>query len=781
MARLLARYPKIVIAFTLIVTAIFGVCARHVRLDNNFAALFSSNSEAMTFRAEYRQTWGADDGLLVAVVHVDQAPNKGTIDLVNALTERPARSMPELTRMDSVTNVPVVAPARTGPVVTPAFGPASTLDLSIAQRVALARNSSLGAGDLVSADGRTFLVVGELATKYDSYETVVGPAQRFEKLVRALVKDSRTEATVDFSGVAYTRISAIHQMQFDLLLLSPLCTLLIVLILWVVFRRVAAVVANMVAIGCSTVVTAGIIGLNHDNLNQVTVIYPVLLMGVVVSSSAHLVHRFYRERANGLSASDAAEVVLGRVTRAMFVAALTSAIGFGSLVIAKMQILHEFGVYLALGVMAAFLIQVALVPAILVVADSQPSSAYVKAASTRTSGGPTERYARWITEPRIALRTVAAGVVLVIVSALIASTARYDYSLSSMLKSGNPTARGNAIIDDQLSGLIPVEVSLQGRPGAFRDPAVLIGMNRLAEWMQSSYGIRTSSVASLVRDASSAAGGPAAVPRDRAIVARILDRATVEGHGTALRNLVTEDYSWARLRGLSPDRGGRYFVDLMHTIPQRAAVDLAGTGVVVRLTGEAPVGYAGINRLTRELVVSTWLAIGMIVIAIMFAFRSVRLALVGTLPNVVPVLVGLATYCLSADVLDPLPGIVFCIAMGLAADDTIQLINRWRELRPSTPSSREALVQALLTVRKAMVSSSLVLIAGFLALTLSGFQWNQLLGVLGSYVLLLALFGDLVFGTAGLALVAWRQDRKAEELAHVIVPIDRNPRGVLVD
>lgn len=779
MARLLARYPKIVIAFTLIVTAIFGVCARHVRLDNNFAALFSSNSQAMNFRAEYRKTWGADDGLLVAVVHVDHAPDKRTIDLVGTLTERPGRTMPELTRVDSVTNVPVLVPGRAGPVATPAFGPASKVDLPISQRVALARNSSLGAGDLVSSDGRTFLVVGELAAKYDSYETVVGPAQRFEKLVRALVRDSGTAATVEFSGVAFTRISAIHQMQFDLLLLSPLCTLLIVLILWVVFRRIAAVVANMAAIGCSTVVTAGIIGLNHDNLNQVTVIYPVLLMGVVVSSSAHLVHRFYRERANGLSATDAAEVLLGRVTKAMFVAALTSAIGFASLVIAKMQILHEFGVYLALGVMAAFLIQVALVPAILVVADSEPSDSYVRAASSGGSGGRTERYARWITQPKVALRTVASGVVLVIVSVLIASTARYDYSLSGMLKSGNPTARGNAVIDGELSGVIPVEVSLQGRPGMFRDPAVLIGMNRLAEWMQRSYGIRTSSVASLVRDASSAAGGPAAVPRDRATVRRILDAA--DGHGMALRTLVTKDYAWARLRGFSPDRGGNYFVELTRTIPQRAAIDLAGTGVVVQLTGEAPVGYAGINRLTRELVVSTWLAVGMIVLAIMFAFRSLRLALVGTLPNVVPVLVGLATYCLSADVLDPLPGIVFCIAMGLAADDTIQLINRWRELRPTTPSSREALVQALLTVRKAMVSSSMVLIAGFLALTLSGFAWNQLLGVLGSYVLLLALLGDLVFGTAGLALVAWRQDRKAAALAKVMVPPDRSPRGVLVD
>jgi uncharacterized protein len=142
-------------------------------------------------------------------------------------------------------------------------------------------------------------------------------------------------------------------------------------------------------------------------------------------------------------------------------------------------------------------------------------------------------------------------------------------------------------------------------------------------------------------------------------------------------------------------------------------------------------------------------------------FRNGWLALIATLPNIVPVLLGLAIYRLSTDVLDPLPGVVFCIAMGLAADDTIHLINRWKELRNTASSNHEALVEAFATVRKAMVSSSLVLIAGFLALTLSGFGWNRQLGPLGSLVLLLALGSDLLFGTAGLALLAWSRDRRA--------------------
>jgi predicted RND superfamily exporter protein len=122
----------------------------------------------------------------------------------------------------------------------------------------------------------------------------------------------------------------------------------------------------------------------------------------------------------------------------------------------------------------------------------------------------------------------------------------------------------------------------------------------------------------------------------------------------------------------------------------------------------------------------------------------------------------MAGYRLTSDVLDPLPGVVLCISIGLAADDTIHLVNRWRELRrlhPDRPAT-EALVEAVVTVRRAMVSSSVVLVAGFLALALSRFGWNQQLGILGSVVLILALGSDLLFGVAGLALYARRVERR---------------------
>ena len=99
-------------------------------------------------------------------------------------------------------------------------------------------------------------------------------------------------------------------------------------------------------------------------------------------------------------------------------------------------------------------------------------------------------------------------------------------------------------------------------------------------------------------------------------------------------------------------------------------------------------------------------------------------------------------------------GVTTAVKSKLAADDTVHLINRWRELRAADPGGDgvAAVATALVTARKAMVSSTLVLVAGF--------GWNRELGLLGAVVLLLALASDIVLGSAGLAVLARILDRR---------------------
>ena len=763
-ARFASRRPRAVLAVVLAIVVVFGFCARNVRLDNNFAALFATSSDDARFRDDYRRQFGPDDGLLVAVLTTHD-PSPAFVDLLERTTDATSR-IDAMARVNSLTNADLVTRTPDGQlVVGPAVGRRSHLGGTFADRVAVATGSRLGAGQLVTPDGTTFLVVGEMKAGHESYESVVGPAEEFERTVRDAVATSGLPVEMHFSGVAFTRIAAIHTMEGDLLRLSPLATLLMAILLWLFFRRVIAVIAPLMAIGASVIITAGIVGLAGDDLNQVTIIYPILLMGVVVAAATHLIHRFYRERAAGRSAEEAGRITIEVVTRAAFVSALTTAVGFASLVVSRMEILREFGLYLAAGVMAAFVVECAIIPALLVLAGSTPHPRYLRARARGEGGGSrTQVFAQFVTAPRVAPIIVGAGVLLVIGSLLVSTTAKYDYALSDALDPSDPISQGNQVIDERLSGIIPIEVSFQGRPGQFRDPVVLGKVNEIGDWLEREYGIRTLGLPALLREENRALIGRDNVPVDPQRVGQLLDLAGAYQDGAYVKMFVSPDGGWTRLRGFSPDKGGVYIGALQTRLEAHGREVLAGTGVTLRMTGEAPVAYDGMNNLTRELVSSTFLALVFVVLAIALVFRNVKLALVAVIPNLAPVILGMAVYTLTNEVLDPLPGVVFCIAMGLAADDTIHLINRSIELEASVGNGRLALIEALVTARKAMVSSSAILVAGFLALTLSGFAWNRQLGVLGSFVLVLALASDLVFGPAGLALSyrheAWRAQRR---------------------
>jgi uncharacterized protein len=762
-ARAVTRRPGMALAATVAATLVLGVAAAGVRLDNNFAALFASSSAEALAREEYRAAFGPDDGLLAVALTFDGATAAADPDGRDrvAVVDTVSRAVGEVdgvARVDSPTVTDVLALGTGRP--TPAFGTDSTLaTMPFGDRAALARGSGLGTQFLLSGDARTWLVVGELAADRDSYEEVVGPAGEFRTAVRNALRDRGVEVDAAFAGVAFTRVAAIEQMQSDLLALSPLATVVMAVLLALFFRRAVAVLAPLVAIGLSVVATAGVVGLAGDDLNQVTVIYPILLMGIVVASATHLIHRYYRERAAGRDPAESGRITIERVLPGALVANLTSAIGFASLATAHMRILREFGLYLAAGVMLAWAIGITVVPAVLVLRRAEAPARYRRAA---VAPGRDGRLAGAVTGRRAAPALVAAGLAVVAGSAALATTATYDYALTDMLPAGDPTTVGNRRIDRELAGVIPIEVSLRGPAGAFDDPAVLARARDLDAYLGGELGTRPSGVTALVADLERA--GVAGAAADLAATWRAAEAA----RPGALDRLLAPDHGHARLAGFAPDRGGRWVVALRDRVEATGARLFAGTGVEVRVTGEAPVAYDGMNTLTRELVVSTIVALVFIVAAVGLVFRSPGLALVAALPNVAPVVAGMGLYALSSDTLDPLPGLVFCIAAGLAADDTVHLINRWRELRSVEPGldGPSAVVTALVTARTAMVSSTLVLVAGFGCLALSGFGWNRELGLLGGLVLLLALVSDLVLGSAGLSLYGrWDDRRRAARAA----------------
>ena len=217
--------------------------------------------------------------------------------------------------------------------------------------------------------------------------------------------------------------------------------------------------------------------------------------------------------------------------------------------------------------------------------------------------------------------------------------------------------------------------------------------------------------------------------------------------------LTDSEHSRARISATAPDLGGRWLQLRRERLEAAGDELLGGHGLSVHVTGSAVVSAAGFNTLAEELVRGLLVALLVIVVIIGVLFRSWKMALVSLLPNVLPLLLVLAWYGASGRHLDLFPAVLLTIAVGIAVDDTIHLLTRYRQELALSVSHQQAIVRATTHCIGAVLTTSVVLICGMGVLLLSSFPANLTSGVLGGVLIALALVCDLLFAPAALALL----------------------------
>ena len=164
-----------------------------------------------------------------------------------------------------------------------------------------------------------------------------------------------------------------------------------------------------------------------------------------------------------------------------------------------------------------------------------------------------------------------------------------------------------------------------------------------------------------------------------------------------------------------------------------------------------PVHVRTIERLIATMVRSLLLAIPVIFITLAFAFRSVSLAATSILPNALP-LAAIALFLAATGAHIGVAGALsFSVALGIAVDDTIHFIDRYRRLRRHA-EPQEAIVSAWRELARVMAITTVIFLAGFGTLLLSGFTGVRYFGGLCCLAFLVAAAADLLILPALLAL-----------------------------
>ena len=734
---LITRRPLITILILLVIVAAVGSGAQYVVLDNDVRQFFSKDSPDAIFLEKYQSIFGTDETSLVVLLDARKSTPESLLELVEEVSEL-AKTVEGVANVDSMVDTSIIHSVNDDLIISPAFGKDSEIQGSYQERMAVLHNAALGGDRLLSKDGLVTLVVVKLELEYRNVELLGPPIEALKAKVDQAVAKSNSKIEAFYGGVPFTRYGAITSMMEDMLQLFPITLLVIIIFLFWMFRRKHAVLLPVFAILLSAVCTLGVLGFLGMSLNPLSMVFPILILVIAVADGIHFLVRYHEERSAGASYRRAVMISGGRIGMACFLTSFTTAIGFASLTFTSMTILQSFGVVVTIGVCFAFVIVVTVLPAGLAASKSPPAK-------------PTEFVARrlssilkWMLSGRRPEIITLIGLVLAVGGLYFAASAKVDNFLIHSLPEKHEFTTGNKRIDELMPGIVPVEFSFVGDEDDFKNPENLRRIERVIEFANSHNIHGMAGLPALMRELNRNIGDVDDLPSSQAAISQLL-LLVEDDSNSGVSRLVNEDYSHARVFGNSPDIGAMGFIKLRKKIEAYSETVFEGTTIKGHVTGVATVAAAAFTNLVKELLLSLLSALIVIMTVVALVFRSIKMAIAGLLSNTLPLVLGMAWYGITDDYLNPAPAVVFSIALGIAVDDTIHVLARYREELTRCTTHLEAIIQSVVHSLGAIVITSFILAAGFSILGFSSFPGNRQFGVLGAVIILLALATDLIF------------------------------------
>ncbi|MFQ5692968.1 MAG: MMPL family transporter, partial [Nitrospinota bacterium] len=353
-------HPWIISALVLLAVAAAGVQVPKIRVDTDPENMLSETEAVRVFHNRVKKRFTLNDILVLGIVnekHPDGVFNPDTLAKVFRITEA-------IQRIDGVITQDIISPSTTdnirqaGPgtvrfewlMAAPPKNRAGALDIR-----SEARDNPLLDGTLVSGDGRALALYVPLREKRLSYRV----ASRIREVVAGLPGDEKYYITglpvaEDTFGVEMFRQMAVS---------APLAGLIIFLLMWLFFRKAVLVVSPMLVAVATIVVTMGALIGAGFTVHIMSSMIPIFLMPIAVVDSVHILSVFFDKYP---SVRDRRETMLrsmGELFRPMLFTSLTSAAGFASLALTPIPPVRVFGLFVAFGIMLAWVLTVTFVPA----------------------------------------------------------------------------------------------------------------------------------------------------------------------------------------------------------------------------------------------------------------------------------------------------------------------------------------------------------------------------------------------------------------------------------
>jgi hypothetical protein len=773
LAEILYRWRRVLFVLVLAGTAILAPRANITNIDNDLTAWFSRADPIYQEYERFRDEFGGTRTLIVALV----APSRERLfsregfDLLRDISE-------EIERVTAVERVSSLATATVVDARGGGTGEDAVLDVrrliedlgertpaEIGQR---ALDDELLRGDLVSEDGQVAAVV--VFFDEERVDAIRGEVlDAIAGIVRARLPpdfEAHYNGSLEISET-YNRVTLANQFTF-----TPPILLLTVVAIFLMFRSWRITLVTVFAVLNSVIWTLGLYDLFGFSFNVLSSMIVPLTVVLAIADDVHVIQRFGEERRTR-SAEAAFKGTIRHLAAPIFGASATTALGMLSLATSDVVAVRQFGIGAATGVMADFVISLALVPTMLAWLRPEPAPP------------PQES---WFKEPLLGVARFAiarsrlvlavAGLVTVLAFAGLLRV-RVDTNHINFFSEDHPLGQSARVIDERLSGIYTFQVFLEGPPESLRRPDVLQRMDRLEDDLRGLPFVRkVTGLPDYVRrlHGELSADGVPAIPDDPAAVAQELFVFSLAAAGRAeLDRVVASDYSKAQITVKLASMSSDLVFQQIDVARGLAADALRGTDVASSVTGSGRL-FSTLDHYLVESQISSFSTAFVTVFAVIFlVFRSWRFGTLSIVPNLFPVLAVFGVMGWMDISLNVATVMLASVALGVVDDDTIHFISRYRLETGRGASTEEAIMLATSHEGRAALTTAIVNSCAFAVLLLSEYKPTAWFGGLLALTMVIAFLAEVFILPATIASLPRLFGAKRVHAARRVAPGEAAP------
>jgi predicted RND superfamily exporter protein len=735
----------ILISLLIVVPAVYSI-TQNIKFTTNYRVFFGPDNPQLLAFDELEKVYTKSDNVMFIVTPKDgNVFTPQTLRFIQKLTEE-AWQVPYSIRVDSIANFQHTEAEGDDLVVGDLVPPNKELDpATVAKIREIAVNEPFLVTRIVSPEGHVtgVNVTVQLPGVDDTKEVpeVTAYARELEQRMEA----EYPNIDIRLSGQVLMNNAFSEASQNDMRTLVMLSFVLMLVTLAFLIKSVSGSIATFFVILFSIFVALGTGLFIGFPITPPSAAAPIIVLTIAIANAVHILVTFLQKMRTGMAKKDAMVESLRINMQPVFLASATTAIGFLSMNFSEVPPFVHLGNMVAFGVIASFIFSVFLLPAMVthlpIRAKPKPDS---KSHAAMTVLGD------FVVRRRKPLMWSMLALILLLI-AFIPRNELNDIFVHYFDDSIQFRQDADYFVEN-LSGLYLIDYSLESEePGGISEPKFLQEVEKFTQWYrQQPETIHVNSITDTMKRLNKNLHGDAAewyrIPQERELAAQYLLLYEMSlPYGLDLNNQINIDKSATRftvsLKTISTNQ--------LLELEQRARQWLEqNTSSIKKAQGSgSSIMFSHIGkRNIKTMLMGTTLALVMISMILIVALRSIKIGLVSLLPNLVPAAMGFGLWGIFVGEVGLSLSVVAGMTLGIVVDDTVHFLSKYlRARREDHLSAPDAVRYAFTTVGMALLTTSIVLVVGFLVLAQSSFQLNSGMGLLTAIVIAFALLADFLF------------------------------------